>query len=171
MEKKFKELLQEISDVEDSRTRKILQKLLLLIVDKNNNVKECKNQISDSKEKLDNSKSLDEEITDYLHVIGIPAHLKGYKYMRDAIKLCINDVKMLDSITKLFYPEVAKLNDTTPSRVERDIRHAIEFAWLRGNKEKIDQIFGYTVCTDKRKPTNSEFIAMITDKIRLKDKN
>ncbi|MCL1912882.1 MAG: sporulation transcription factor Spo0A [Eubacteriaceae bacterium] len=106
-------------------------------------------------------------ITTMLHEIGVPAHIKGYTYMRDAIKLVIAEPEMLGGITKELYPSIAKKYSTTPSRVERAIRHAIEVAWSRGRVETIDNIFGYTIDQNKGKPTNSEFIAMIADKIRM----
>ena len=102
-----------------------------------------------------------------IHEIGIPAHIKGYQYLRDAIMMSVNDVEMLNSITKLLYPNIAKKNHTTSSRVERAIRHAIEVAWSRGKIDTIDELFSYTVNNGKGKPTNSEFIALIADKIRL----
>ena len=100
----------------------------------------------------------------------LPAHIKGYQYLRDAIILSVNDMEMLNSITKILYPTIAKKHQTTPSRVERAIRHAIEVAWSRGKMDTIDELFGYTVSTGKGKPTNSEFIALIADKIRLEYK-
>ena len=106
-----------------------------------------------------------------IHEIGVPAHIKGYQYLRDAIILSVNDMEMLNSITKILYPTIAKRHQTTPSRVERAIRHAIEVAWSRGKMDTIDALFGYTVSTGKGKPTNSEFIALIADKIRLEYKN
>ncbi len=99
--------------------------------------------------------------------IGVPAHIKGYQYLRTAIVMCVEDMEMLSSITKLLYPTIAKKYKTTSSRVERAIRHAIEVAWSRGRMDTIDSMFGYTVNYGKGKPTNSEFIALITDKIRL----
>ena len=110
-------------------------------------------------------------ITNMIHEIGVPAHIKGYQYLRDAIILAVNDIEMLNSITKVLYPTIAKKHQTTPSRVERAIRHAIEVAWSRGKMDTIDALFGYTVSTGKGKPTNSEFIALIADKIRLEYKN
>lgn len=106
-------------------------------------------------------------MTQILHEIGIPAHIKGYQYLRDAIILSVNDMEMLNSITKILYPTIAKKYQTTSSRVERAIRHAIEVAWSRGKMDTIDALFGYTVSTGKGKPTNSEFIALIADKLRL----
>ena len=107
-------------------------------------------------------------VTDIIHQIGVPAHIKGYHYLREAIISSVNDKEMLESVTKLLYPAVAKKFATTPSRVERAIRHAIEIAWDRGDIDTLNSFFGYTINTGKGKPTNSEFIALITDKIRLK---
>ena len=106
-------------------------------------------------------------MTNIIHEIGVPAHIKGYQYLRDAIILSVNDMEMLNSITKILYPSIAKKYQTTPSRVERAIRHAIEVAWSRGKMETLDALFGYTINIGKGKPTNSEFIALIADKIRL----
>ncbi|MCF0134088.1 MAG: sporulation transcription factor Spo0A [Blautia sp.] len=114
---------------------------------------------------------LERDVTFIIHEIGVPAHIKGYQYLRDAIILTVNDMGMLSSITKILYPAVAKQNQTTPSRVERAIRHAIEVAWNRGKMDTIDALFGYTVHKGKGKPTNSEFIALIADKIRMEYKN
>ena len=110
---------------------------------------------------------LEIEITNIIHEIGVPAHIKGYQYLRDAIMMVVEDMELLGAITKELYPAIAKKNNTTPSRVERAIRHAIEVAWNRGKIETIDKLFGYTVQHDKGKPTNSEFIAIISDKLRL----
>lgn len=106
-------------------------------------------------------------VTDIIHRIGIPAHIKGYHYLRTAIILSVNDDEMLNSITKLLYPTVAQKYSTTSSRVERAIRHAIEIAWDRGDVDVLNSLFGYTIHTSRGKPTNSEFIALIADKIRL----
>lgn len=114
--------------------------------------------------------NLEADVTNIIHEIGVPAHIKGYQYLRDAIILAVNDMEMLNSITKILYPTIAKKHQTTPSRVERAIRHAIEVAWSRGKMDTIDALFGYTVSTGKGKPTNSEFIALIADKIRLEYK-
>ena len=103
--------------------------------------------------------------------IGVPAHIKGYQYLRDAIIMSVGDMDMLNSITKILYPTIAKKHQTTPSRVERAIRHAIEVAWSRGKMDTIEELFGYTVSGGKGKPTNSEFIALIADRIRLEYKN
>lgn len=111
--------------------------------------------------------NLENDVTQMLHEIGIPAHIKGYQYLRDAIAMAVADQDMLTSVTKVLYPTIAKNHQTTPSRVERAIRHAIEVAWSRGKMDTINDIFGYTVSNGKGKPTNSEFIALISDKIRL----
>lgn len=120
-----------------------------------------------------NSLSDDMEIvvTDIIHQLGVPAHIKGYHYLRTAILYSINDKTLLDSVTKQLYPTVADIYDTTSSRVERAIRHAIEIAWDRGDVDTLNSFFGYTVDTGKGKPTNSEFIALITDKLRLRYKS
>ena len=110
---------------------------------------------------------MDVVISDIMRQIGVPAHIKGYHYLRTSIKLSINDDEMLSSVTKLLYPTVAKMYNTTSSRVERAIRHAIEVAWDRGDVDVLSSYFGYTIQSQRGKPTNSEFIAMITDKIKL----
>lgn len=110
---------------------------------------------------------LENEITDILHEVGIPAHIKGYMYLRTAILSTYYNIELLGQVTKVLYPDIARQYSTTASRVERAIRHAIEVAWNRGNTDAIDDIFGYTVSATKSKPTNSEFIAMIADKLRL----
>ena len=116
-------------------------------------------------------RDLEKDVTDMIHEIGVPAHIKGYQYLREAIMMSVEDNEMLNSITKVLYPSIAKKYQTTPSRVERAIRHAIEVAWSRGKMETLDAMFGYTINTGKGKPTNSEFIALIADKIRLQYKN
>lgn len=113
---------------------------------------------------------LEIEITNIIHEVGVPAHIKGYQYLRNAIIMVVDDMDLLGAVTKELYPAIAKMNNTTPSRVERAIRHAIEVAWNRGKIETIDSLFGYTVHNDKGKPTNSEFIAIIADKLRLERK-
>ncbi len=110
---------------------------------------------------------LEKDVTDMIHEIGVPAHIKGYQYLREAIMMSVKDSDMLGSITKVLYPTIASKYQTTSSRVERAIRHAIEVAWNRGRMETLDSLFGYTISTGKGKPTNSEFIALIADKIRL----
>ena len=115
--------------------------------------------------------NLETRVTDMIHEIGIPAHIKGYHYLRDAIIMAVEDMDVLNAITKVLYPTVAKMHQTTASRVERAIRHAIEVAWSRGKLDTLDDLFGYTVSNGKGKPTNSEFIALIADTIRLEYKN
>lgn len=114
---------------------------------------------------------LEKDVTDMIHEIGVPAHIKGYQYLREAITMSVEDPAMISSITKILYPTIAKRFQTTPSRVERAIRHAIEVAWSRGRMETLDAMFGYTIDTGKGKPTNSEFIALIADRIRLSYRN
>ena len=113
---------------------------------------------------------LEIDITNLIHEIGVPAHIKGYQYLRDAIALVVENMDLLSAVTKELYPTVASMNNTTPSRVERAIRHAIELAWNRGKLETLNSLFGYTIQNDKGKPTNSEFIAIISDKLRLERK-
>ena len=110
---------------------------------------------------------LEAQVTDMIHQIGVPAHIKGYQYLRCAIMMAVEDEQLIDSVTKRLYPSVARTFSTTSSRVERAIRHAIEVAWSRGKMDTIDALFGYTVSTGKGKPTNSEFMALLTDKLRL----
>ena len=110
-------------------------------------------------------------VTSIIHEIGVPAHIKGYQYLREAIMIAVNDMDVINAIAKVLYPQVAKTFATTPSRVERAIRHAIEVAWDRGDLETLQRFFGYTVSNTKGKPTNSEFIALIADKLQLQLKN
>jgi two-component system response regulator (stage 0 sporulation protein A) len=110
-------------------------------------------------------------VTSIIHEIGVPAHIKGYQYLREAIILAVNDMDVINAITKVLYPQVAKTFQTTPSRVERAIRHAIEVAWDRGDLDTLQRFFGYTVSNTKGKPTNSEFIALIADKLQLQLKS
>ncbi len=117
------------------------------------------------------NQSLEEDVTEMIHEVGVPAHIKGYQYLREAIIMSVHNMDMLNSVTKVLYPGIAKKYQTTPSRVERAIRHAIEVAWSRGKMDTLDELFGYTISNGKGKPTNSEFIALITDKIRLQMKN
>ncbi|WP_141431731.1 sporulation transcription factor Spo0A [Bacillus sp. 03113] len=130
-------------------------------------------QVTSSSQRSSNDskpKNLESSITSIIHEIGVPAHIKGYMYLREAISMVYNDIELLGSITKVLYPDIAKKYNTTASRVERAIRHAIEVAWSRGNIESISSLFGYTVSMSKAKPTNSEFIAMVADKLRLEHK-
>ena len=115
--------------------------------------------------------NLEAMVTNIIHDVGVPAHIKGYQYLRDGIMMVVEDIEVINQITKQLYPDLAKKYKTTPSRVERAIRHAIEVAWGRGQLETVENIFGYTVNANKGKPTNSEFIAMIADKLRLELKS
>ena len=115
--------------------------------------------------------SIETLVTNIIHEIGVPAHIKGYQYLREAIIIAVNDMDVINAITKVLYPEVAKNFGTTPSRVERAIRHAIEVAWDRGDLDTLQRFFGYTVSNTKGKPTNSEFIALIADKLQLQLKS
>lgn len=115
-----------------------------------------------------NTNDLQVTVSEIMHQIGVPAHIKGYQYLREAIVLSINDREMMSSVTKVLYPTVAKMYSTTASRVERAIRHAIEVAWDRGDVDVLSSYFGYTIQNTRGKPTNSEFIAMISDKLRLR---
>lgn len=115
--------------------------------------------------------SIETMVTNIIHEIGVPAHIKGYQYLREAIIIAVNDMDVINAITKVLYPQVAKAFGTTPSRVERAIRHAIEVAWDRGDLDTLQRFFGYTVSNTKGKPTNSEFIALIADKLQLQLKS
>lgn len=119
---------------------------------------------------IKNTVDLQVTVSEIMHQIGVPAHIKGYQYLREAIVLSINDKEMMSSVTKILYPTVAKMYSTTASRVERAIRHAIEVAWDRGDIDVLSSYFGYTIQSSRGKPTNSEFIAMISDKLRLRMK-
>lgn len=114
--------------------------------------------------------SLETLVTAVIHEIGVPAHIKGYQYLREAIMIAVHDMDVINAVTKVLYPEVAQRFGTTASRVERAIRHAIEVAWDRGDIETLQKYFGYTVSNSKGKPTNSEFIAMIADRLQLQQK-
>ncbi len=116
---------------------------------------------------LNPARDLEIKVTDIIHEFGVPAHIKGYLYLREAIMMVYHEIELLGHVTRKLYPRIAEKYRTTPSRVERAIRHAIEVAWNRGNLESIEKVFGYTVNLDRTKPTNSEFIAMIADKLRL----
>lgn len=115
--------------------------------------------------------NLEALVTNIIHEVGVPAHIKGYQYLREAIIMVVNDIDVINQITKSLYPQIAYKFSTTPSRVERAIRHAIEVAWGRGDQQTVEKIFGYTISAAKGKPTNSEFIAMIADKLRLELKS
>ncbi len=140
------------------------------------NPDELKKSMRQSKElkvqyiELDDEKSrenLEAQVTNIIHRVGVPAHIKGYQYLREAIMMGVNNMDVINQVTKILYPEIAYKYNTTPSRVERAIRHAIEVAWGRGNPTDVENIFGYSISANKGKPTNSEFIAMISDKLRL----
>ena len=120
-----------------------------------------------SPEKKKDQENLEALVTNVIHEVGVPAHIKGYQYLREAIMMVVNNIDIINQITKQLYPDIANKYHTTPSRVERAIRHAIEVAWTRGQTETVENIFGYTISAAKGKPTNSEFIAMIADKLRL----
>lgn len=122
---------------------------------------------SDGAWEEDNAMELSGQVTSIIHEIGVPAHIKGYQYLREAILIAVDDMDVINAVTKVLYPEVARRYGTTPSRVERAIRHAIEVAWDRGDLETLQKFFGYTVSNTKGKPTNSEFIAMIADRLVL----
>jgi len=129
------------------------------------------NYIKIDPRKKANECNLEALVTNIIHELGVPAHIKGYQYLREAIMMVVNDIELINEITKQLYPEIAERYNTTPSRVERAIRHAIEVSWSRGRLETTNGIFGYTVSAAKGKPTNSEFIAMIADKLRLELKS
>ena len=118
-----------------------------------------------------NQENLEALVTNIIHEVGVPAHIKGYQYLREAIIMVVNDIDVINQITKSLYPKIANRFNTTPSRGERAIRHAIEVSWGRGDQKIVENIFGYTISAAKGKPTNSEFIAMIADKLRLELKS
>ena len=127
-------------------------------------------KVKNNASNINNSENLEVVVSEIMHQIGVPAHITGYMYLREAIMMSVNDTEMMGSVTKLLYPSVAKKYKTTSSRVERAIRHAIEVAWDRGDVDVLSSYFGYTIQSSRGKPTNSEFIAMIADKLRLKMK-
>lgn len=134
--------------------------------------RETKTQYVDIPENGEKSQeNLEALVTNIIHEVGVPAHIKGYQYLREAIIMVVNDIDVINQITKSLYPKIAYRFNTTPSRVERAIRHAIEVAWGRGDQKTVEKIFGYTISAAKGKPTNSEFIAMIADKLRLELKS
>ena len=132
------------------------------------NAKAENTQLEKTGEFTDEAVDLEKEVTDMIHSLGVPAHIKGYQYLRTAIRMAVREPSLIGAITKQLYPMIAKEYGTSPSRVERAIRHAIEVAWSRGKMETLEETFGYTVSLGKGKPTNSEFIALVADKIRLK---
>ena len=131
------------------------------------NTKELKTSYIPISSQTSKEELLEIKVTNIIHEIGVPAHIKGYQYLRDGIMMVVNNIEVINQITKQLYPDLAKKYKTTPTRVDRAIRHAIEVAWNRGQIETVESIFGYTVNSNKGKPTNSEFIAMIADKLRL----
>ena len=133
--------------------------------------REIKNQYIELNNSSDEEKNLEALVTNIIHEVGVPAHIKGYQYLREAIIMVVKDIDVINQITKSLYPQIAFKFNTTPSRVERAIRHAIEVAWGRGEQKTVENIFGYTISAAKGKPTNSEFIAMIADKLRLELKS
>ena len=154
-------------DVLMKRIRELIEKPeqpkpVIKLPTKENRANYVEFNIQSSKEEI-----LEIKVTNVIHEIGVPAHIKGYQYLRDGIIMVVNNIEVINQITKQLYPDLAKKYKTTPSRVERAIRHAIEVAWNRGQLETVESIFGYTVNSNKGKPTNSEFIAMIADKLRL----
>ncbi len=152
--------------IEETKDEDIWNRILELMRNKNKDL-----YIYDKeKDILGNESKLELMVTEIIHEIGVPAHIKGYQYLRTSIIMAVQDVDILNSITKQLYPSIAKQYDTTSSRVERAIRHAIEVAWGRGNTDTINELFGYSMNLGKSKPTNSEFIALIADKIILETK-
>ena len=133
--------------------------------------REIKNQYIELNNSSDEEKNLEALVTNIIHEVGVPAHIKGYQYLREAIIMVVKDIDVINQITKSLYPQIAFKFNTTPSRVERAIRHAIEVAWGRGDQKTVENIFGYTISAAKVMPTNSEFIAMIADKLRLELKS
>ena len=165
-EKEFKELMKEIDKIQDERNQKILKSIVLEIAGKNAKKDSELKNISNSWYTL-HEKEIIRYVTNILLNVGIPVSLSGYYYIREAILMTMLDVDRLQKITTRIYPDVAKIYKTTATRVERSIRHAIEVSWSRGNLEILNDIFGYSIENMKGRPTNSEFIAIISDKIRL----
>ena len=152
-------------DVLIKRIREL--KLNQIELPKSYSAREIKQYIDLAPNEKKNQENLEALVTNVIHEVGVPAHIKGYQYLREAIMLVVTNIDIINQITKQLYPEIAQKYHTTPSRVERAIRHAIEVAWGRGEQAVVESIFGYTVSASKGKPTNSEFIAMIADKLRL----
>ncbi len=165
-ERDFKRLMEDVNKIQDERSRRVLRSILLEIAQNNTNIQEARKRQIKAKTDI-NSKEVIQYITKIMLSVGIPANLKGYRYIREAIKMTLEDVNKLQRITAELYPEIAKKFNTSATRAERAMRHAIEVAWARGNMDIIDEIFGYTIQTGKGRPTNSEFIAIISDKVRL----
>ena len=152
-------LIQRIKEIKNQNPEEIKEKIV---------GREIKSQyITVNKAEDRQKENLEAAVTNIIHEVGVPAHIKGYQFLREAIIMSVKNIEMINQITKQLYPDIAIKYRTTPSRVERAIRHAIEVAWGRGDPKTTESIFGYTVSADKGKPTNSEFIAMIADKLRL----
>lgn len=167
----FKKIIKEISEIPDVRVKNVLESILLEITENNTAVRLIRKGIIEGKleEALQgepDERRVFEEITEIMRDIGIPANLKGYYYIREAVCLVVDDIERIKFVTKELYPYVAEKHYTTSSRVERAIRHAIEVSWSRGNIDVLNEIFGYTVSTQER-PTNAEFIGMLADKVRV----
>ncbi|MDD3893797.1 MAG: sporulation transcription factor Spo0A [Syntrophomonadaceae bacterium] len=141
-----------------------------IVRDNNERTEKTRSSMISVRTQANSPRNLEVEVTKVIHEIGVPAHVKGYQYLRDAIILVTEEINYLGAVTKELYPTIAQKYDTTASRVERAIRHAIELAWDRGDIDKINKVFGYTVSGEKGKPTNSEFIAIIADRLRLEGK-
>ena len=169
------EQLNVLTKRDDERMYKILSDLIstnkefqiMITVPKSESGEEQKEELFTKVETVKEVHDLEKDVTEMIHEIGVPAHIKGYQYLREAIMLSVENTEMLSAITKLLYPTIAKKYGTTSSRVERAIRHAIEVAWGRGNMDTLNSLFGYTISLGKGKPTNSEFVALIADKLRL----
>lgn len=161
----YKLLIRRIKDVSKESNSSI--KSSISISNNLSNISNFKNTQSNGRDFIESSENVDTQITNIIHKIGVPAHIKGYTFIREAIKMVIDDASLLGAVTKELYPTIAKKYNTTPSRVERAIRHAIEVAWSRGDISIKEQFFAYTLNSTKSKPTNSEFIAVIADKLRL----
>ena len=166
-------LLQRIKEIELHKQQPQFRNSNINNYNINNNINSYMNReikaqyIEISPEKKKDEENLEALVTNVIHEVGVPAHIKGYQYLREAIMMVVNNIDIINQITKQLYPDIANKYNTTPSRVERAIRHAIEVAWGRGQAEVVENIFGYTISAAKGKPTNSEFIAMIADKLRL----
>ena len=155
-------LMQRIREIKNFKPRSTRNNFIIREPKRTPDVNVKSNKAEDNLEAL---------VTNIIHGVGVPAHIKGYQYLREAIIMVVNDIEVINQITKSLYPQIAQKFGTTPSRVERAIRHAIEVAWGRGEVDLMENIFGYTVSAAKGKPTNSEFIAMIADKLRLELKS
>lgn len=166
-ENECKEIMKEIDKIQDKRSQNVLRKIVLEISEENAR-KYFLEQNTDSKQNTVTEQDIIKYITDRMLNLGISANLKGYYYIRDAVMMSVLEMERLDKITTRIYPDVAKKYGTTSSSVERAIRHAIEISFLKGNLEIFEEIFGYTIDSEKGKPTNSEFIALVSDHVRLK---